>query len=136
MNSCSLTEITPERIIRAKTGIFEIPMAIIKFRKLDPNDATIAIANKIEGMDSKISQKRIIKVSIHPRSEEHTSELQSRFDLVCRLLLEKKKEKKQTLQKKQNKLSAQLGQVDAQIHNLDQHERRKDRLRNGEDEVQ
>src|SRR5699024_11862710 len=26
----------------------------------------------------------------YPRSEEHTSELQSRFDLVCRLLLEKK----------------------------------------------
>src|SRR6266513_3334318 len=26
------------------------------------------------------------------RSEEHTSELQSRFDVVCRLLLEKKKE--------------------------------------------
>src|SRR2546421_12683705 len=29
---------------------------------------------------------------IHERSEEHTSELQSRSDLVCRLLLEKKKE--------------------------------------------
>src|SRR5206468_6576458 len=29
-----------------------------------------------------------------PRSEEHTSELQSRSDLVCRLLLEKKKKKK------------------------------------------
>src|SRR5699024_12690428 len=28
------------------------------------------------------------------RSEEHTSELQSRFDLVCRLLLEKKNRKK------------------------------------------
>src|SRR5438067_9688011 len=28
------------------------------------------------------------------RSEEHTSELQSRFDLVCRLLLEKKKQKR------------------------------------------
>src|SRR2546428_7354694 len=27
-----------------------------------------------------------------PRSEEHTSELQSRSDLVCRLLLEKKKD--------------------------------------------
>src|SRR5699024_686893 len=26
-----------------------------------------------------------------PRSEEHTSELQSRFELVCRLMLEKKK---------------------------------------------
>src|SRR3989440_132689 len=30
------------------------------------------------------------------RSEEHTSELQSRSDLVCRLLLEKKKNKIQT----------------------------------------
>src|SRR6266704_6825682 len=32
------------------------------------------------------------------RSEEHTSELQSRFDLVCRLLLEKKKKISYTLQ--------------------------------------
>src|SRR5699024_11627035 len=32
---------------------------------------------------------------IEHRSEEHTSELQSRFDLVCRLLLEKKKKKYQ-----------------------------------------
>src|SRR5437868_13350631 len=30
------------------------------------------------------------------RSEEHTSELQSRFDLVCRLLLEKKKKTTKT----------------------------------------
>src|SRR5438132_9218669 len=29
--------------------------------------------------------------SLRPRSEEHTSELQSHSDLVCRLLLEKKK---------------------------------------------
>src|SRR6266705_4912469 len=29
-----------------------------------------------------------------PRSEEHTSELQSPYDLVCRLLLEKKKNTK------------------------------------------
>src|SRR3712207_8735994 len=29
--------------------------------------------------------------NLHPRSEEHTSELQSRQYLVCRLLLEKKK---------------------------------------------
>src|SRR5437868_10733208 len=32
------------------------------------------------------------------RSEEHTSELQSRFDLVCRLLLEKKKKNTHTQQ--------------------------------------
>src|SRR5438067_9982020 len=31
--------------------------------------------------------------NVAKRSEEHTSELQSRFDLVCRLLLEKKKTK-------------------------------------------
>src|SRR5437868_10407812 len=37
------------------------------------------------------------------RSEEHTSELQSRFDLVCRLLLEKKKKKK-----KQNESNREL----------------------------
>src|SRR5207247_5759244 len=33
-----------------------------------------------------------IEVAEYHRSEEHTSELQSRVDLVCRLLLEKKKE--------------------------------------------
>src|SRR5438105_6253687 len=32
--------------------------------------------------------------SFYARSEEHTSELQSRVDLVCRLLLEKKKKNK------------------------------------------
>src|SRR5699024_11553467 len=31
------------------------------------------------------------------QAEEHTSELQSRFDLVCRLLLEKKKESQKTM---------------------------------------
>src|SRR5438067_7957269 len=31
-----------------------------------------------------------LKKAARTRSEEHTSELQSRFDLVCRLLLEKK----------------------------------------------
>src|SRR5207249_11518311 len=32
-----------------------------------------------------------VEREVQQRSEEHTSELQSRFDLVCRLLLEKKK---------------------------------------------
>src|SRR5699024_11908787 len=41
-----------------------------------------------------LARKRILKGfqgDGQRRSEEHTSELQSRFDLVCRLLLEKKK---------------------------------------------
>src|SRR2546428_3259825 len=36
------------------------------------------------------------RVWLLSRSEEHTSELQSRSDLVCRLLLEKKKNKTRT----------------------------------------
>src|SRR5438067_7148707 len=39
------------------------------------------------------------------RSEEHTSELQSRFDLVCRLLLEKKKKKKFDIMKHQQQIN-------------------------------
>src|SRR5690606_39729858 len=38
--------------------------------------------------------KRVVMVEQRFRSEEHTSELQSRENLVCRLLLEKKKKQK------------------------------------------
>src|SRR5438067_9991635 len=44
------------------------------------------------------------KVPLLLRSEEHTSELQSRFDLVCRLLLEKKKKKKKYTNKLYSKI--------------------------------
>src|SRR5690349_24220615 len=40
------------------------------------------------------------------RSEEHTSELQSRRDLVCRLLLEKKKKKKEKKMEPQRRLES------------------------------
>src|SRR5699024_12054812 len=42
------------------------------------------------------------------RSEEHTSELQSRFDLVCRLLLEKKKKRNITVPISSDKRSYNL----------------------------
>src|SRR5690242_21208722 len=38
------------------------------------------------------AQRRRVRARVH-RSEEHTSELQSHVNLVCRLLLEKKKKK-------------------------------------------
>src|SRR5207249_10619149 len=44
-----------------------------------------SIREAVEGGDAPRSQ-----LGVEYRSEEHTSELQSRFDLVCRLLLEKK----------------------------------------------
>src|SRR5207249_7413201 len=40
-----------------------------------------------------IVRQIVLPAQDRDRSEEHTSELQSRFDLVCRLLLEKKKKK-------------------------------------------
>src|SRR5690349_22377855 len=47
---------------------------------------------------AKVIYRKIVGASAYRgsgRSEEHTSELQSRRDLVCRLLLEKKKKTKQ-----------------------------------------
>src|SRR5438874_2872724 len=41
-----------------------------------------------------LGENRVQEARAKIRSEEHTSELQSRRDLVCRLLLEKKKKKK------------------------------------------
>src|SRR2546422_5434926 len=41
-----------------------------------------------------VARQKPVEVSGEHRSEEHTSELQSRLHLVCRLLLEKKKKKK------------------------------------------
>src|SRR2546429_5591250 len=44
-------------------------------------------------MDQTAERTAADVVNGYPRSEEHTSELQSRLHLVCRLLLEKKKKK-------------------------------------------
>src|SRR2546422_9618076 len=46
----------------------------------------------IDGLNAKLSKR--FGERPRARSEEHTSELQSRLHLVCRLLLEKKKKKK------------------------------------------
>src|SRR5258707_5398453 len=43
---------------------------------------------------STLARRRPLSFHVRLRSEEHTSELQSRQYLVCRLLLEKKKKKK------------------------------------------
>src|SRR2546422_5400055 len=44
-----------------------------------------------EGQRHQVDARRQNRIPDRPRSEEHTSELQSRLHLVCRLLLEKKK---------------------------------------------
>src|SRR5207249_7048701 len=47
--------------------------------------------NLASGFGDTVAEFIVVCKGIGYRSEEHTSELQSRFDLVCRLLLEKKK---------------------------------------------
>src|SRR5205814_9162511 len=44
-------------------------------------------------LDVRSTSRSVLMISSVPRSEEHTSELQSLRHLVCRLLLEKKKKK-------------------------------------------
>src|SRR5699024_11550325 len=56
-----------------------------------PTFATIMLSAIPTSTDKSCSITSGISKAVRSRSEEHTSELQSRFDLVCRLLLEKKK---------------------------------------------
>src|SRR5690606_39466923 len=50
-----------------------------------------SLANVPQGATLEVSSIGFTSIEIAARSEEHTSELQSRENLVCRLLLEKKK---------------------------------------------
>src|SRR2546429_1085138 len=56
---------------------------------------------RLEGENSELSEQLETRKAIErARSEEHTSELQSRLHLVCRLLLEKKKKRRRMKQNK------------------------------------
>src|SRR5947207_12561901 len=52
--------------------------------------------SRSEARASRLNSTSLLAIRASPsRSEEHTSELQSHSDLVCRLLLEKKKKKRE-----------------------------------------
>src|SRR6266496_5703469 len=64
----------------------DFPSALIRV-----NDSTLEISGFIANPRPCTFEERLPpSVNVSARSEEHTSELQSRRDLVCRLLLEKK----------------------------------------------
>src|SRR5260221_9764320 len=60
---------------------------------LDASAYSVTPDGHVVTSTSLASLMRMTRVSPARRSEEHTSELQSHSDLVCRLLLEKKKKK-------------------------------------------
>src|SRR5438034_7010297 len=68
-----------------REGVMSSPVAASPLTELESS----------KGIDASIvfvlaSAKKARRLGDHTRSEEHTSELQSHSDLVCRLLLEKK----------------------------------------------
>src|SRR5207249_11571528 len=80
----------------------DLPSDFASGRRLDHLEALqnrrVAFASPAEVIDLASPRRRHERLecpddvnAMNLRSEEHTSELQSRFDLVCRLLLEKKK---------------------------------------------
>src|SRR5437868_15212988 len=70
---------------------------VVRFHELLDEFGQLASAARSISRDSAIqwftelATRTAFRPADDDRSEEHTSELQSRFDLVCRLLLEKKK---------------------------------------------
>src|SRR2546429_7159881 len=65
------------------------------FRSRNPVDGELLSRGQrqIRIIDALFPRRRPLSCGRRNRSEEHTSELQSRLHLVCRLLLEKKKKK-------------------------------------------
>src|SRR5687768_17933221 len=57
---------------------------------------TAARALEVAAASNLAATQPVTLSDVAPRSEEHTSELQSRLHLVCRLLLEKKKKSRAT----------------------------------------
>src|SRR2546429_6394929 len=61
-----------------------------RVREINIGDATVLLQL---AQDTQVEAVQLGEAAHARRSEEHTSELQSRLHLVCRLLLEKKKKK-------------------------------------------
>src|SRR2546422_4081827 len=79
------------------SGVPEFPRAWIiqtaRHKAIDRIRRQTRFAEKLDAYTAAGASLTVEAPEFDPRSEEHTSELQSRLHLVCRLLLEKKKNK-------------------------------------------
>src|SRR5436309_10131700 len=75
---------------RRSSDLCRLATLSVSIRRLQPFWRTCAILNTSRPL-ARADTRSARPISVE-RSEEHTSELQSRENLVCRLLLEKKKE--------------------------------------------
>src|SRR5438067_9154408 len=82
----------PRSTLFPYTTLFRSTGAAAERARAEGDDGAPAADRRGVGQNPDRAATRRRRGSRQPeRSEEHTSELQSRFDLVCRLLLEKKK---------------------------------------------
>src|SRR5699024_11808598 len=80
-------------LFRSQQSVDEMVDAVLKLEEGARFQVLAPVVRQRKGTQQKELEaaRRAGYTRVKVRSEEHTSELQSRFDLVCRLLLEKKK---------------------------------------------
>src|SRR2546421_9255674 len=92
----------PRSTLFPYTTLFRSPGGHLKAQPAQRLHAVVGLPQFGRLDDERVSHSGLLPWARPPglpaRSEEHTSELQSRSDLVCRLLLEKKKKKQRRTQ--------------------------------------
>src|SRR3712207_7554367 len=93
---------------------------LFPYTTLFRSEAVAVLAEHDRHVELRVGQVRVVAAQVQveaggprdrPRSEEHTSELQSRQYLVCRLLLEKKKIANHSLLQRQQQLDINLHSI-------------------------
>src|SRR5690349_23996831 len=93
----------PRSTLFPYTTLFRSPALGLRTTRITVDGDAVTLGVK-DGPEVRLGLPRDVAAK---RSEEHTSELQSRRDLVCRLLLEKKNKKKKKHTHKNTKLLSQ-----------------------------